>query len=286
MIRKKCIDGAMCAVGGRGGGAVPGDARFDRRAVTDADGRSGAGGVDVQRPRATMASGRFRPSAGGPDPVVDSAVGGDGGGGGCMRDITRGDDDGGPGADVGGADSGGGNGGDLGHGVGNPDRGSAARRPDDGGGDGVRRQRVTFASGRVGPRASGHDMVVDSAVGGEGGSGAAGGNLGQRDVCGHGDDVGRDDGGGVPGSTSSSCGGGGPGTGLALGGTAGDGASGNDLGGHDHSCGGGTGNDTAAVSVAAAMAVTAATAPAPPRSFAGPRQRRSWMLKQKRLGKM
>ena len=142
-------------------------------------------------------------------------------------------------------------GGDLGHGVGNPDRGSAARRPDDGGGDGVRRQRVTFASGRVGPRASGHDMVVDSAVGGEGGGGAAGGNLGQRDVCGHGDDVGRDDGGGVPGSTSSSCGGGGPGTGLALGGTAGDGASGNDLGGHDRSCGGGTGNDTAAVSVAA-----------------------------------
>ena len=90
-----------------------------------------------------------------------------------MGAITRGDDDGGPGADAGGADSGGGSGGDLGYGDGSPGRVGAAGRPDDGGGNDVQRQSVTVGSGRVGPRASGHDLLVDSEVGGNG----SGGNL-------------------------------------------------------------------------------------------------------------
>ena len=97
--------------------------------MTEAVGRPDDGGDDDKhRQRVMVTSGHFRPGASGHDPVVNSAAGSDGSGGGCLGDITRGDDDGGPGADAGGADSGRGSGGDLGYVNGSPGRGGADGR--------------------------------------------------------------------------------------------------------------------------------------------------------------
>ena len=66
-------------------------------------------------------------------------------------------------------------------------------RQDDGGGDDVLRQSVMAASCSVEPRASGHDMVVDSAVVGAGSGGGWMGDI----TCGDDDGGPGDDGGGV-----------------------------------------------------------------------------------------